>query len=112
MRFINREYYEKNLNAQNENTGKETGKPESETASGELQNGGLYLNSKWYRIPEFRALLSGAWDEEKPAREVWTFKNTDVKNIKSYVEEHGIGNSQERTSLLRFHEEFSHLRVL
>ena len=112
VRFINREYYEKNLNAQNENTGKETGKPESETASGELQNGGLYLNSKWYRIPEFRALLSGAWDEEKPAREVWTFKNTDVKNIKSYVEEHGIGNSQERTSLLRFHEEFSHLRVL
>ena len=50
-------------------TGKETGKPESETVSGELQNGGLYSNSKWYRIPEFRALLSGARGMKKDQRE-------------------------------------------
>lgn len=112
VRFINQANYEKNLNLQTGQAGDGIEKSGEGDVSGKELNGGLHLNSKWYKVPEFRELLFGTWDEEKPAKEVWCFKNGDVKNIKKYVEEHGIGNSQERTSLLRFAEEFGFLKIL
>lgn len=108
VRFINQEFYEKNLNVDTNDTNS-AGNEEGEAT---VTNGGLLLSSKWYVVPEYKSLLSNIWAENRAAEEVWEIGRPDVTAIKSYVEEHGIGNSMESTSLCGFLEKFGKLQIL
>lgn len=102
VRFINQEYYEKNLNAEissEEENGEGTG------------TGGLYVNSKWYRKPEYKDKMLEVWREGKAAKEVWNLTSEDVKKVKGYVKEKGIGNSRQDDALAEFIARFEYLKM-
>lgn len=84
VRFINQDYYESNLEGGND------------------QNGGLNTDSRWYRNPEYKEVITAAWQEGNTSRETWTFSREEVENVKEYIKEHGIGNSQEKNALSEF----------
>ena len=88
VRFINQEYYEKNQE------GKED------------ESGGLHAESRWYHDPEYKNTIMSAWQEGKAPKEAWTFSREDVGNVKKYIKEHGIGNSQEMSALAEFNVRF------
>lgn len=92
VRFINQEYYEKNLNSVND------------------KNGGLSADSKWYRDPEYRETITGMWAHDGIAEEVWKFDENDVRKVKDYVKKHGIGNSVEENALEGFTNSFGYAR--
>ena len=96
VRFINQEYYEENLNNSDDED--------------KSKNGGLLPDSKWYQDPEYKARILSVWDSDKAAAESWNFSDQDVKNVKFFVKEYGIGNSLNENALTKFSEQFSHLR--
>lgn len=100
VRFINEEYYQKNLNMVTD----------SDDLEEDPGNGGLRIHSKWYKNPEYRSRLSDTWAENKTADEVWKFSEKDVKKAKSFIREHGIGNSREKNALTEFAVTFGHLK--
>lgn len=101
VRFINQKYFDKNQHIESDASEEQTN-----------ENGGLYPNSKWYRIPEYQELLSGSLNGSNVKKEVWKLSNLDVTNVKKYVNEHGIGNSKEEGALQKFLEKFKSLQKL
>lgn len=99
VRFINRENYEKNAYLEAENLS--AFKKESLN-----QNGGLQVDSRWYRNPEYKELISGLWEKGRTAEKVWNFSQGDVGKVKEYINTHGIGNSKEKNALTRFLRQF------
>ena len=84
-RFINSKYYNKSF-----------------------EEGGLEDNSIWKVDPEYRAELESAlsnMDNDTPV-ETYVLSKETIKEIKKYVEDHGIGNSREPDALNNFYELF------
>ena len=84
-RFINSKYYNKSF-----------------------EEGGLEDNSIWKVDPEYKAALESAlnnMDHDTPA-ETYVFSKETIKQMKQYVETHGIGNSKELDALNNFYNQF------
>ena len=84
-RFINSKYYNKSF-----------------------EEGGLEDNSIWKVDPEYKAALESAlnnMDHDTPA-ETYVFSKETIKQMKQYVETHGIGNSKEPDALNNFYNQF------
>lgn len=101
------------------------------------ENGGLEENSIWRNDPEYAAVLERAMRNRlsmtysyneaqffnipikarKPASdsrdhlvEKWVFTKDDIKAVKEYVNEHGIGNIKEPDALANFRLQFAHCK--
>lgn len=101
------------------------------------ENGGLEDNSIWRNDPEYAAVLERAMRNRlsmtysyneaqffnipikarKPASdsrdhlvEQWVFTKDDIKAVKEYVNEHGIGNMKEPDALANFRLQFAHCK--
>lgn len=101
------------------------------------ENGGLEENSIWRNDPEYAATLERAMQNRlsmtygyneaaffnipikarKPASdsrdhlvEKWVFTKDDIKAVKEYVNEHGIGNIKEPDALANFRLQFAHCK--
>lgn len=84
-RFINSKYYNKSF-----------------------EEGGLEDNSIWEVDPEYKAALESAlnnMDHDTPV-ETYVFSKETIKQMKQYVETHGIGNSKEPDALRNFYDLF------
>ena len=84
-RFINSKYYNKSF-----------------------EEGGLEDNSIWKVDPEYKAALESAlnnMDHDTPV-ETYVFSKETIKQMKQYVETHGIGNSKEPDALNNFYNLF------
>jgi hypothetical protein len=84
-RFINSKYYNKSF-----------------------EEGGLEDNSIWKVDPEYKAALESALnniDHDTPV-ETYVFSKETIKQMKQYVETHGIGNSKEPDALNNFYNQF------
>ena len=84
-RFINSKYYNKSF-----------------------EEGGLEDNSIWKVDPEYKAALESAlnnMDNDTPV-ETYVFSKETIKQMKQYVETHGIGNSKEPDALNNFYNQF------
>ena len=84
-RFINSKYYNKSF-----------------------EEGGLEDNSIWKVDPEYKAALESAlnnMDHDTPV-ETYVFSKETIKQMKQYVETHGIGNSKEPDALNNFYNQF------
>lgn len=84
-RFINSKYYNKSF-----------------------EEGGLEDNSIWKVDLEYKAALESAlnnMDHDTPA-ETYVFSKETIKQMKQYVETHGIGNSKEPDALNNFYNQF------
>ena len=84
-RFINSKYYNKSF-----------------------EEGGLEDNSIWKVDPEYKAALDSAlnnMDHDTPM-ETYVFSKETIKQMKQYVETHGIGNSKEPDALNNFYNQF------
>ncbi len=84
-RFINSKYYNKSF-----------------------EEGGLEDNSIWKVDQEYKAALESAlnnMDHDTPV-ETYVFSKETIKQMKQYVETHGIGNSKEPDALNNFYELF------
>lgn len=84
-RFINSKYYNKSF-----------------------EEGGLEDNSIWKVDPEYKAALESALnniDHDTPV-ETYVFSKETIKQMKQYVETHGIGNSKEPDALNNFYNLF------
>mgnify|MGYP001087671031 FL=1 len=101
------------------------------------ENGGLEDNSIWRNDPEYAATLERAMQNrlsmtygyneatffnipikaKKAASESrdhlveqWVFTKQDIKAVKEYVNEHGIGNMKEPDALAKFRIQFAHCK--
>lgn len=101
------------------------------------ENGGLEENSIWRNDPEYAATLERAMQNrlsmtygyneatffnipikaKKAASESrdhlveqWVFTKQDIKAVKEYVNEHGIGNMKELDALAKFRIQFAHCK--
>ena len=101
------------------------------------ENGGLEDDSIWKKNPDYAAVLESAMNNREsmhyeyietklfgvPFRirkqaceysdhllEKWVFTKDDVKAVKEYVNEHGIGNLKEADALANFRIQFAHCR--
>ena len=84
-RFINSKYYNKSF-----------------------EEGGLEDNSIWKVDPEYKTALESAlnnMDHDTPV-ETYVFSKETIKQMKQYVETHGIGNSKEPDALNNFYNQF------
>lgn len=72
------------------------------------EEGGLEDYSIWKVDPEYKAALESAlnnMDNDTPV-ETYVLSKETIKEIKKYVEDHGIGNSRETDALNNFYELF------
>lgn len=101
------------------------------------ENGGLEDNSIWRNDPEYAAVLERAMrnrlsmtysyneaqffnipikakkaasDSRDHLVEQWVFTKDDIKAVKEYVNEHGIGNMKEPDALANFRLQFAHCK--
>lgn len=101
------------------------------------ENGGLEENSIWRNDPEYAAVLERAMrnrlsmtysyneaqffnipikakkaasDSRDHLVEQWVFTKDDIKAVKEYVNEHGIGNMKEPDALANFRLQFAHCK--
>ena len=73
-----------------------------------FEEGGLEDNSIWKVDPEYKAALESALnniDHDTPV-ETYVFSKETIKQMKQYVETHGIGNSKEPDALNNFYNQF------
>lgn len=98
VRFINQKNYIKNLE-------KDPGEMSDDELSESQANGGLRLDSYWYRKEAYRDLLSSTLEEPK-VRQSYLFSREMTKNVKEYIEENGIGNTKRTDALSEFSARF------
>lgn len=103
VRFINKEYYELNADSSDKTLSEEEKKALN-------ANGGLNVDSKWYKEEEYKNLIHSLWTDAEPD-EIWKFSHQDVEKVKDYINEHGIGNSVQSDGLSGFVNEFGSLRT-
>ena len=97
VRFINKEYYEKNKDKYLE-------MPNDEETAVLNQNGGLQVQSKWYKDAAYKSVIEETF--EKTTGTTYEYTKEDLDEMRQYVEDHGIGNAEEETALAGFSEKF------
>ena len=97
IRFIDEKYYNLNKDCDPDTMTE----AEKEKAN---KNGGLNVESKWYRDPEYRALLQSTFGKTSGTRYHYTLE--DLNAMRSFVDTHGPGNAQEIDALSKFADQF------
>lgn len=97
VRFVDEENYRKN-----EDKWKLSLSPEEKAELN--QNGGLNVDSIWYRDPAHKEMLEACFRNEVQA--TYKFPHEDVLEIQDFIEQNGIGNTKDPTALSRFVEKF------
>ncbi len=97
IRFIDEKYYNLNKDCDPDTMTE----AEKEKAN---KNGGLNVESKWYRDPEYRALLQSTFGKTSGTRYHYTLE--DLNAMRSFVDIHGPGNAQEIDALSKFADQF------
>ena len=97
IRFIDEKYYNLNKDCDPDTMTE----AEKEKAN---KNGGLNVESKWYRDPEYRALLQSTFGKTSGTRYHYTLE--DLNAMRSFVDIHGPGNAQEIDALSNFADQF------
>lgn len=99
VRFINKKYYEKNANLdRNALAGK------YDQIALLSVNGGLHPFSVWYTDPTYRALITETFEKTKGTTYVYT--KEDIKKMREFVKQHGVGNAKEEDALSKFADIF------
>lgn len=70
--------------------------------------GGLEDNSIWKTDPEYRSVLQEAFDNLKNGtpEETYYFTHETILEMKQYIQDHGVGNSEEPGALQQFYNQF------
>lgn len=68
------------------------------------KNGGLNVDSIWYRSAKHREMMETGFRNEVEA--IYRFDHEDVLAVQDFIEENGIGNSKDPTALQRFADKF------
>lgn len=72
------------------------------------ENGGLEDNSIWKNNPEYKSVLQSAFDHLKngtPER-TYTFTHQQILEMKEFIRENGIGNTETPDGLQKFYDKF------
>lgn len=99
VRFINKEYYEKNANLDRSAL---AGKYDQIALLS--ANGGLHPFSVWYTKSEYRNLITGTFEKTQGTTYVYT--KDDIKKMREFVEQHGVGNAKDEGALSEFADIF------
>ena len=99
VRFINKKYYEKNANL------------DRAALAGKYDqiallsvNGGLHPFSVWYTETDYRKLITETFEKTKGTTYVYT--KEDIKKMREFVKQHGVGNAKEEDALSKFADIF------
>lgn len=99
VRFINKKYYDLNANL------------DRAALAGKYDqiallsvNGGLHPFSVWYTDPTYRALITETFEKTKGTTYVYT--KEDIKKMREFVKQHGVGNAKEEDALSKFADIF------
>lgn len=99
VRFINKAYYEKNANLdRNALEGK------YDQIALLSANGGLHPFSVWYTDPKYREAITGYL--EKTTGTTYVYTKEDIKQMRKFVKQHGVGNAKEQNGLSKFADIF------
>lgn len=99
VRFINKKYYEKNANLdRNALAGK------YDQIALLSVNGGLHPFSVWYIKADYRNLITETFDKTTGTTYVYT--KDDIKKMREFVKQHGVGNAKEEDALSKFADIF------
>ena len=66
------------------------------------KNGGLNVGSIWYTNGSYRTLLESVLEDNPTVKHRWYFVAEEVKMVKNYILNHGIGNSRSENLLSDF----------
>lgn len=99
VRFINKEYYKKNANL------------DRDALAGKYDqiallsvNGGLHPFSVWYTKTDYRKVITETFDKTTGTTYVYT--KDDIKKMREFVKQHGVGNAKEEDALTKFADIF------
>ncbi|OUQ46255.1 hypothetical protein B5E64_05715 [Drancourtella sp. An12] len=98
VRFIDEKNYNKNKDCNPDTMTQE----EKDQAN---KNGGLNVDSKWYTEEDYRDLIQETF--QKTSGTVYSYTLDDIEEMREFVDEHGVGNSQEADALDKFAEKFN-----
>lgn len=98
VRFIDEKNYNKNKDCNPDTMTQE----EKDQAN---KNGGLNVDSKWYTEEDYRDLIQETF--HKTSGTVYSYTLDDIEEMREFVDEHGVGNSQEADALDKFAEQFN-----
>ena len=98
VRFIDEKNYNKNKDCN-----PDTMAPEEKDQAN--KNGGLNVDSKWYTEEDYRDLIQETF--HKTSGTVYSYTLDDIEEMREFVDEHGVGNSQEADALEKFAEKFN-----
>jgi len=99
VRFINKKYYEKNANLdRNALAGK------YDQIALLSVNGGLHPFSVWYTKKDYRQVITETFEKTKGTTYVYT--KDDIKKMREFVKQHGVGNAKEEDALSKFADIF------
>lgn len=87
VRAITREFYEK-----------------------EPEDGGLLQFSLWKVEPSYKKELTDTFDileKDSGYEQVWNFTHKEIKDVQKYIQENGLGNSENKNALKNFYNIFS-----
>ena len=98
VRFIDEKNYNKNKDCNPDTMTQE----EKDQAN---KNGGLNVDSKWYTEEDYRDLIQETF--HKTSGTVYSYTLDDIEEMREFVDEHGVGNSQEADALDKFAEKFN-----
>ncbi len=81
--------------------------------------GGINPESQWIKNAEYEELLTSTLNNTKNEEtkkwssvyETWVFTLEDIRNVKKYVEENGLGNAENTNALSNFSTQFAHCKA-
>ncbi|MBO5523564.1 MAG: hypothetical protein J5986_07810, partial [Roseburia sp.] len=74
----------------------------------DYEHGGLEDNSIWKTDPEYTAVLQSAFDNlrNNTPEQTYYFTHETILEMKQFIQEHGVGNSEEEDALQLFYDTF------
>lgn len=99
VRFINKKYYDLNANLDRAAL---AGKYDQIALLS--ANGGLHPFSVWYRKTDYRDAITSTF--EKTTGTTYVYTKDDIKKMREFVKQHGVGNAKEEDALSKFADIF------
>lgn len=99
VRFISEKYYNRNKDCNPETMTEEEKKKANE-------NGGLNVDSKWYREADYREVIQNTFKKKDGDGEIYHYTLEDIERMREFIDEHGVGNTEEPHALSLFADEF------
>ncbi|MDU3180553.1 MAG: InlB B-repeat-containing protein [Lachnospiraceae bacterium] len=99
VRFISEKYYNRNKDCNPETMTEEEKKKANE-------NGGLNVDSKWYKEADYREVIQNTFKKKDGDGEIYHYTLEDIERMREFIDEHGVGNTEEPHALSLFADEF------